>query len=101
MSGGWTQRHRDMLIAVSEGRIERDMTRGAWVGPDYKKRMGCYQWSDGTRLPMSDVQALIELRQAGKIVTLPTSGTDHWPVKLTMFGQDWADRLVARRAVRS
>lgn len=100
MSAGWTQRHRDMLIAVSEDRIECDMTRGAWVPPDYRKRMGCYQWSDGTRLPMPDVQALIELRQAEKIVTLPTSDTDHWPVKLTTFGQDWVDRLAARRAVK-
>lgn len=101
MSAGWTQRHRDMLIAVSEGRVECDMTRGAWVAPNYKKRMGCYQWSDGVRLELPDVQALIELWQAEKIMTVPTSGTDHWPVKLTTFGQAWADRLAARRAVGS
>lgn len=101
MSGGWTQRHRAMLLAVSEDRIECDMTRGAWVGPDYKERMGCYQWSDGVHLTMADVQALIELRQAAKILTVPESGTPRRPVRLTQAGEEWAARLTAGRAVRS
>lgn len=101
MSAGWSQRHRSMLRAVAEGRIECDMTRGAWVGPDYKRRMGCYQWSDGVRLTVTDVQALIELRDGAKILTVPTSGTDHWPVKLTRDGEEWVARLTARKAVES
>lgn len=90
-----------MLRAVAEGRIECDMTRGAWVGPDYKKRMGCYQWTDGVKLAMGDVQALIELRAAAKILTVPTSGTDHWPVTLTQTGGQWIARLTTPRAVES
>ena len=101
MSAGWEQRHRDLLCAVSTGRVVVDTTRGAWVGPDYKKRMGCYQWASGDRLSLRNIQALIDLREAGYIVTAPRSGSAYWPVTLTPSGQDWAARLAARGAGES
>ena len=101
MSAGWEQRHRDLLRAVSTGRVVVDTTRGAWVGPDYRTRMGCYQWAGGDRLSLRNIEALVELREAGYIVTAPESGTAYWPVKLTPSGKDWAARLIARRAVES
>jgi hypothetical protein len=101
MSAGWTQRHRDLMCAVAEGRIECDMTRGAWEGPDYKRRMGCYSWIGSGPCSFRDVEALIELRQAAKILTIPEHGKDRWPVKPTPQGEEWVARLITRRAVRS
>lgn len=87
MSAGWTQRHRDLLRSVAMGRIVCDMTRGAWVGPDYKRRMGRYQWISGDPLGLRDIEALVELRMDELIVTVPVSGRDRWPVKLAPLGE--------------
>ena len=101
MSAGWTQRHRDLLRAVSQDRIECDMTRGAWVGPNHQRRMGCYRWVGGDTLSLRDIEALIELRQAEQIVTVHLSGTDAHPVRVTPAGEAQVARWAARRAVGS
>lgn len=81
-----TRRH-EMLRAVADGKVTLNTRRGAWVAPDYTRRMGCYEWAAGDRMTVGLIEALIELRAADLIVTVPVAGQHIWPVSITPPGR--------------
>lgn len=81
-----TDLRRRMLRAVSTGEVVCNAERGAWVGPDYKRRMGCYEWADGHHMTFATVYTLIELRNADLIVTVPVVGNKVLTVTTTPLG---------------
>lgn len=78
-------RHK-MLSAVGMHQVTVNTERGAWVGPEYRRRMGCYEWADGKHMTVVMVRTLIELRDASLIVTVPVPTARILAVKTTPLG---------------